>query len=457
MEITANELNKTVLKEGICSGCGICSIGKNSPYEMRLTKQGSYMPNIVDNTKLEEKVICPFSNNEINEDKISELLYKPLDNNLKHNENFGYYDKLYAGHVQKEDFRTNGSSGGSVSWICDELLRLNIVDVVIHVKETNKKSSDVSYEYIISETRKELREGAKSRYYPVKMDEVLNIVKKYNKRYVIVGVPCFIKGVNMLKISNPIYKQRILYTISIVCGHLKTTHYKDMLVSQIEKKKIKIKSFDFRHKLENRKASDYGTSLISRSKLKVKLNRKLFGTNWGMNLFKLKACDYCDDVVGETADISFGDAWLPNYIDESMGTNIVIVRNKIFSEIIEKSISNKDINFNELSEREIYQSQAGGFRHKRQGLSHRLYLDKKNNKWVPIKRVKPEKLSDQNRAALIENRLKLRDLSYYSENYKNIKKLKKELKTNIEINNKLLGISRFRAFLSSVRRFLIRI
>ena len=32
--------------------------------------------------------------------------------------------------------------------------------------------------------------------------------------------------------------------------------------------------------------------------------------DWGMGIFKLGACDYCDDIVGETADISFGDAWL---------------------------------------------------------------------------------------------------------------------------------------------------
>ena len=27
----------------------------------------------------------------------------------------------------------------------------------------------------------------------------------------------------------------------------------------------------------------------------------------------LNACNYCDDVVGETSDLTVGDAWIPKY------------------------------------------------------------------------------------------------------------------------------------------------
>src|SRR3546814_3374610 len=35
--------------------------------------------------------------------------------------------------------------------------------------------------------------------------------------------------------------------------------------------------------------------------------------DWGAGFFQNSACNFCDDVVAETADISFGDAWLEPY------------------------------------------------------------------------------------------------------------------------------------------------
>ncbi|MGC9322644.1 MAG: Coenzyme F420 hydrogenase/dehydrogenase, beta subunit C-terminal domain, partial [Kosmotogaceae bacterium] len=60
-----------------------------------------------------------------------------------------------------------------------------------------------------------------------------------------------------------------------------------------------------------------------------------YGYNWGYGFFKYKACDYCDDVVSETADVSVGDAWLPEYVNDSGGTNVVIVRNPVIKKIID--------------------------------------------------------------------------------------------------------------------------
>lgn len=40
-----------------------------------------------------------------------------------------------------------------------------------------------------------------------------------------------------------------------------------------------------------------------------------------------KACDFCDDVFAETADIALGDAWLPEYVQDGNGTNVVVTRN----------------------------------------------------------------------------------------------------------------------------------
>src|SRR3546814_19586796 len=48
--------------------------------------------------------------------------------------------------------------------------------------------------------------------------------------------------------------------------------------------------------------------------------------DWGAGFFQNRACDFCDDVVAETADIAFGDAWVEPYSSDGRGTNVVVVR-----------------------------------------------------------------------------------------------------------------------------------
>lgn len=111
----------------------------------------------------------------------------------------------------------------------------------------------------------------------------------------------------------------------------------------------------------------------------------LIGSNWGHGLFRYKACDFCDDVLAETADVTIGDAWLPKYVQDSLGTNILITRNSIIQSLIERH--QNELELEEISTKSVYKSQAGGFRNRREGLGYRLYLNDKNKIWRPEKRV----------------------------------------------------------------------
>ena len=133
-------------------------------------------------------------------------------------------------------------------------------------------------------------------------------------------------------------------------------------------------------------------------------------TNWGEGMFKYKSCDYCDDVLAETADITIGDAWIPEYTNDSMGTNIIVVRNSQIMNIINKY--RDELFLEELSEEKIFESQAGGFRHRREGLSYRLYLTDKKNQWRPKKRVDAENSINKNRKKIYENRIKIYEESF---------------------------------------------
>jgi hypothetical protein len=141
--------------------------------------------------------------------------------------------------------------------------------------------------------------------------------------------------------------------------------------------------------------------------LVIKFSSEIFGTDYGVGYFKPKACDYCDDVVGELADISIGDAWLPGFVNDSHGNSVVIIRNERVMSIISEGIANNELDFQEIKEEDVVKSQDAGFRHRREGLSYRLFKKNIEKKWAPEKRVKPSDAISSRRKQIYDLREKI--------------------------------------------------
>ena len=387
----SSNLVDTVIKGGYCIGCGVCAVGPGASMEINLDANGRFeaSPNMRTGVETNSEKVCPFSDAAVDENVIAAEHYEA---NCAYDNRVGYHMAGFAGYVVEEPFRQIGSSGGMGKWIAYELLRLKLVDAVVHVEQRlPDDDSRLLYRYEIVTSLERLLQGSKSVYYPVEMSKVLERIRAVEGRYAIVGVPCFIKAVRLLCRHDDIYRERIAFCIGLICGHLKGTHYADMLGWQLGARPGELESIDFRAKLPGARANEKGVVVAWRENgvmnLKSTVVQNLFGTNYGYGFFKYKACDYCDDVFAETADVVVGDAWLPEYISDGQGTNVILVRDRRILNIIKDAVESGRVHLDMLSIEHVAASQDAGLRHRREGLAYRLYLADRLGLWRPRKRV----------------------------------------------------------------------
>ncbi|MCZ0717172.1 Coenzyme F420 hydrogenase/dehydrogenase, beta subunit C-terminal domain [Aerococcus kribbianus] len=358
--------------------------------------------------------LSPNFNEEIDESLMGEKLYAGVPN-INYDQRLGYYLDNYVGHVNEESFRENASSGGFASWILVELYKQNKIDGVIHVKKSSTPGK--LFEYDISDTIDEIIDGAKTKYYPVELSKVLKKIRKSNKHYAIVGIPSFIMAVRLLQYYNEDFKETIKYTIGLVCGHQKSSRFADFMAWQMGVKPAELVDIDFRHKLDDRPANDYGIKVIGKNndgsiQEVITPKSQLKGQNWGHGYFKPFASDYTDDVMNETADVTVGDAWIKEYQKDSGGNNILVVRHPEINALIQDAMEEKRLVFDRVDKEVINRSQASHFRHTQQELSYRLYKQEEKQEWTPKKRVEPNNNISQSRKEVQDLRYKISTLSH---------------------------------------------
>lgn len=377
-----------------CVGCGSCAY-LDPAFNIAKSADGCYQASIQGSIANEDAVnsACPFASS-INEDVLgAELFSEQAD--IHHDQYLGYWLNAYVGYASADGWRSRGSSGGMVSWLASKMLEDGLVDAVIHVKDG--PDPEHMYTYQVSHNVDELKTGAKSKYYPVEMSEVLSYVHEHDGKYLFIGIPCFVKAVRLLCRQDEVLNKRIRYCIGLVCGHLKSDFFAKSEAWESGVPLDNIARVDFRHKTPGSPASDYAVEvrLTDGEKPVIKRTAELSTTNWGLGYFKYNACDYCDDVLAETADVTFGDAWIPKYVNDGEGCNVIVVRNQDVQDLFDHH--RDELVLHDSDSAEVYQSQAGGFRHRRQGLAYRLYVHKQRGEWTPTKRVKPslDGISDQ--------------------------------------------------------------
>ena len=325
-----------IVRSGLCVGCGSCAVS-HSAATMRWDEHGFLKPagprDWYEAPSEHATNNCPMAPGAGNEDAIAIARFPTAPNN---DLAIGRFEAAYVGAVVDDQFRPRGSSGGLTSWVAAELLRTGAVDGVAHVVPTDPAADGRFFAYRISRTLDELNRGAKSRYYPVELSEVLCEIRATPGRYAIVGVPCFVKAIHLLRAVDPLIRDRITHTLGLFCGHQKSAAMIESFAWQLKHELGQVRAIDYRIKDGRRPANWYRAHLDLDDGTGAEEDWwHLADGDWGAGFFQNPACNWCDDVVAETADISFGDAWVEPYSSDGRGTNVVIVRTREMHDLIE--------------------------------------------------------------------------------------------------------------------------
>jgi len=269
---------------------------------------------------------------------------------------------LYTGWSNDPEIRKSGASGGLATHI-KFLFENEEIDSTILVR--SRKDAPLYLESCLALNVNQIYQGAKSKHQLVSFDKSLREARiKKVRRLAIVGLPCHIQAIHRAQAYGGFLKNRAAIKIAIFCGHNVT---KDFLQFFIEKEGLRNEDIE---NVNYRQGSWYNFDYIT-LETKDKIVRLPFRTSylnpvWKGHLFSQKACAFCPDVVGESADISLGDAWLQEFAGNEKGVSVCLAKTEKGQEVIDKLLKNGNLSLSRRSIEDLFIDQSAQFLFKKE-------------------------------------------------------------------------------------------
>jgi coenzyme F420 hydrogenase subunit beta len=282
----------------------------------------------------------------------------------------GNYLNCYFGHATDYNIRYNSASGGLVTQLLIFALEEGIIDGALVTKM--KKGKPLEPDPFIARTKDEIIDSSKSKYCPVPANVALKDIldSEEGERFAVVGLPCHIHGMRKAEQINKKLQEKIVLHLGIFCNHAPNFWGTKLLLQKLKVREDEVFKLDYRG--EGRP----GSMKISQKKGELLL---LLPDYWGFvgaYFFYPARCLMCSDEICEFADISFGDAWLPELSNDKIGKSIVVSKSEIGEKILQKMKSKNKVELVEVDVKKVIRSQVGMLHFKKKSLNARSKLFK---------------------------------------------------------------------------------
>lgn len=363
-----NKMIAQIRNSRLCTGCGTCAgVCPTEAIKIHVS-EGICVPEID-----EEKCIncglcvesCPGYSVDFKSLNMKVFKRQPEDKSL------GNYLGCYVGHSNDSDIRYNSTSGGIASQLLISALEKGIIDGAIVVRM--KKDRPLETEVVMARTRKEILDASKSKYCPIASNEALKQILKKNGRFAVVGLPCHIHGIRKAEEVCKILKERIVLRIGLMCSHMVSFAGTEFILEKLGIDKKQVKALSYRGNgwpggmsVEVNDGSNFSIPLLG-----------TWNSYWSIfssHFFTPIRCEMCPDQTAELADISLGDAWLPELRHDRIGESIIVTRTKIAEDILSLASSTKAISVMAVDPAKVRQTQGLNLKFKKDFLGSRLLM-----------------------------------------------------------------------------------
>jgi hypothetical protein len=166
--------------------------------------------------------------------------------------------------------------------------------------------------------------------------------------------------------QDPKLKRRIRFVLGLVCSQTKSKFFAEYICGLGGGNPFCLEKVIFRIKIdEQRPLSDHAVKLVSvnenneRNENIVYYSQGLYRI-WGDRYFTPNACNFCNDVFAELADVTFMGAWLPEYKGDSKGHSLCLFRNNMLGNLVKSLMRKNEGELKPVSINDTIYSERGG-------------------------------------------------------------------------------------------------
>ncbi|HCH88397.1 MAG TPA: hypothetical protein DFK15_03785 [Butyricimonas sp.] len=367
---------KEIVKSNLCISCGACVYASQGKLHMKKNKRkGIYMPEDVvalsDQEEAKIRTVCPAQGFPI----------VAMANSIHVNAPFydyrvGRYISYFAAKSNSSAVLQKASSGGIMTELAIYLLKNNLVQGIIATTFKYEGLEIVPHTKIYTDWQ-EILKAQGSKYMPVPALTILKDVQEFNGKLAFIGTPCQIASIRLLQNEEPIFKEKIKYTIGNFCGGFKDLKELSRLRSIAKMSNDVISEFQYRGD------GQPGYMIFKTQSNKIwRYSYPDYGKLTGY--MKYYRCRVCVDAMAELADVSCGDAWLPNFKSAGGNWSVVVVRNQSLAEILLKMNNEGVIEKAEITFEDLILSQKQNLNSKKERYVGRVNFLRKLGFKIPI-------------------------------------------------------------------------
>jgi coenzyme F420 hydrogenase subunit beta len=346
MNSAASPLIDSIVKNGLCTGCGICeAIAPKGAIQIKINRAGYARPS--------QKETIPEDSENIIRDVCPGIRIGHPNGVRNYDAQWGPLVGVRAGHAAEKETRRQGSSGGVISALAIHLLQQHEVNFIAQIAVSS--TDPLKNELQISRTQEDVLRAAGSRYSPSAPLQSMRELLAYGQKFAFIGKPCDVAALRRYAQYDKRVDEFVPYMLSFMCAGIPSIEGTYELLLKLGVDRSKLKSFRYR--------GDGWPGMARAITNEDKVFEADYNSSWGtvLNRHLQFRCKICPDGTGEFADVVCADAWYgkdgyPDFAERD-GRSLILSRTSKGEALVASVIGSKGIQANELPVKEIARMQ----------------------------------------------------------------------------------------------------